>query len=216
MALKRGKLQDILVRSNVRLVLYLGIIGLLFSCSSEKQNDSKLQLTKTQLEKAQSYGQAISKKSFIALSSTLKEKIATKGLDSAIHACQLVANPIIDSISEAEGVEIRRIAKRTRNRNNGPNKQEKHLIKLMERAQSAGEKLSPFTFLVDSSTIAYYQPILIQPLCLNCHGEPGVSMQEETYETILNKYPMDKAIGYKLDELRGLWAINFNLSKIKE
>ena len=127
-----------------------------------------------------------------------------------------MANPIVDSIAQNEGIEIRRIAKRTRNRKNAPSKNEKHLIKLMERAQSAGEKLSPFTFLIDSNTIAYYHPILIQPLCLNCHGEPGVSMREETYETILNTYPMDKAIGYKLNDLRGLWAVQFDKSKITE
>ncbi len=183
------------------------------ACSSDKKTVEN-PLSKAEIEQASVYGKKMVKQGFAALSSELKTQISTNGLDSAIYACKLKANPIIDSVARAEGISIQRIAKRRRNNENQPNKEEKHLIKLMERAQSANEKLNPFTFLIDSTTIAYYHPILIQPLCLSCHGEPGVSMQESTYETILDAYPMDKAIGYKLNDLRGLWAIKFDKSKI--
>lgn len=208
-----GKQPETQLLSNMRFIVVV-LAGLVISCSGENKV-AQPQLSKAELELAQANGKKLVKKSFGALSGELKAQIASKGLDSAIYACQLKANPIIDSVSTAEGVEIKRIAKRTRNTENKPSKEEKHLIKLMERAQSTNEKLSPFTFLIDSNTIAYYHPILIQPMCLNCHGEPGVSMREETYETILNAYPMDKAIGYKLNDLRGLWAIKFDKNKLK-
>lgn len=173
------------------------------------------QLSEEELAKANAYGKQLVINSFGALSGELNNHIAQKGLDSAIYACNHRANPIIDSIANAEHVSIKRIANRTRNANNKPDKTEKHLIKLMERAKSAGEKLSPMTFLKDSNIVAYYHPIMIQPMCLNCHGELDMQLKASTYETIIGVYPTDKAIGYKLNDLRGLWAIEFDKSKLQ-
>ncbi len=196
---------------NRLLILLIGV--LLISCANN--NESEVPgLSKTERIAAAEFGQSMVKIGFSALSSELKAQISSKGMDSAIYACQLKANPIIDSVAKASSTSIQRITLKTRNPLNKPNKEEKQLLKLMQRAKKANEKLNPITFLIDSNTIAYYHPITIGPMCLNCHGEPGVSMQASTYETILSAYPMDKAINYKLDDLRGLWAVKFDKSAL--
>jgi hypothetical protein len=44
-------------------------------------------------------------------------------------------------------------------------------------------------------------------LCLNCHGEPGQDITAETLRAINTHYPEDKAIGYRANQLRGIWVV---------
>ena len=194
-------------------VLILLFATILVSCGTKKENLIPA-LSETERAAAEKLGKSIVKIGFGSLSTELKTQISSKGMDSAIYACQLKANPIIDSVASANGVSLQRLSLKRRNPHNKPSIEEKQLIKLMEKAKKANEKLNPITFLIDSNTIAYYHPILISPMCLSCHGEPGVSMQKSTYETILKAYPMDKAVNYKMDDLRGLWAVKFDKSKL--
>ena len=64
---------------------------------------------------------------------------------------------------------------------------------------------------VTEKEIIFYSPIVIQnPMCLLCHGEPGNTMESETFEFIRSRYPEDMATGYQLGDLRGTWKIIFN------
>jgi len=42
---------------------------------------------------------------------------------------------------------------------------------------------------------------------LNCHGEPGKEISEETLQKLNELYPEDKAIGHQIGDLRGMWSI---------
>lgn len=198
----------------IRLLTVL-VVLLLIGCSS-KQDQQRSALSKKDRKTAERLGESMVKIAFKSLSGELKNQISSNGVDSAIYACQLKANPILDSIAKANNVSIQRITRYPRNPLNAPSKNEKQLIKLLEKAKSANQELRPITFLIDTNTIAYYQPILINPLCLNCHGEPGITMQESTFEIIKKAYPKDKAFGYKIDDLRGLWAVKFDKSILKD
>jgi hypothetical protein len=44
---------------------------------------------------------------------------------------------------------------------------------------------------------------------LKCHGKPGSQITQKTYDKILEFYPNDKAIGYDVNEVRGIWSIEF-------
>ena len=128
---------------NRLLILLIGV--LLISCANN--NESEVPgLSKTERIAAAEFGQSMVKIGFSALSSELKAQISSKGMDSAIYACQLKANPIIDSVAKASSTSIQRITLKTRNPLNKPNKEEKQLLKLMQRAKKANEKLNPITF----------------------------------------------------------------------
>jgi hypothetical protein len=52
----------------------------------------------------------------------------------------------------------------------------------------------------------YVEPIMLQPLCLTCHGSelaPGVA------EQISELYPEDHAIGFEAGDLRGVFWLEF-------
>jgi len=44
---------------------------------------------------------------------------------------------------------------------------------------------------------------------LQCHGEPGKDIQAENLTLLHQVYPDDKATGYKLGDLRGIWRVRF-------
>ena len=50
----------------------------------------------------------------------------------------------------------------------------------------------------------YVEPIVLQPLCLTCHGD---SLAPEVAARIQDLYPQDRAVGYEVGDLRGVfWA----------
>ena len=61
----------------------------------------------------------------------------------------------------------------------------------------------------EGKKVHYYKPILIQAMCLTCHGTPGVEMNAQLAAVIDSLYPSDKAKGYKDGELRGMWHVVF-------
>jgi len=44
---------------------------------------------------------------------------------------------------------------------------------------------------------------------LQCHGQIGKDIHDDVYKVIKEKYPQDKATGFKVGELRGIWDIKF-------
>lgn len=50
----------------------------------------------------------------------------------------------------------------------------------------------------------YFRRIVVQEKCLSCHGP-----KNKRPDFIKNKYPKDKAFGFKLGDLRGLYHVSF-------
>lgn len=63
----------------------------------------------------------------------------------------------------------------------------------------------------EKNTVYYYKAISIgMPTCLKCHGDKSVEIDPLALKLIAQKYPEDKATGYKIGELRGMWKIKMN------
>jgi hypothetical protein len=54
--------------------------------------------------------------------------------------------------------------------------------------------------------LRYVKPILVQAECLNCHGSANKIMPE-VKQLISQAYPDDKAVGYKIGDLRGVVSL---------
>jgi hypothetical protein len=104
-------------------------------------------------------------------------------------------------------VDIKRISSKNRNPNNAPNSEEK---KYLDQFESEGELALPILVKTEDR-FTYFAPIrLAGGLCLNCHGKLDESMTLEQFEHIKEMYPEDKATGYSLGDLRGMWKITYN------
>ncbi len=132
------------------------------------------------------------------------EAIREGGTDYAVAFCSTRAIPLTDSIAGLHGVSIQRLSDKNRNPYNG-------IRNRMDR--TAWEKIkSAGTHFIEqgrSGEVHYYKPIVMAtPTCTKCHGSK-TDILESTLETIIRKYPDDKATGYKLDDLRGMWKVGF-------
>lgn len=150
-------------------------------------------------------GAAIVATAFDSLRTHLTSVMQASGPPAAVAYCQVEASSILASARSGR-TEIRRATQKWRNSENEPSDVESGVLDQMQRQLVTGKKAQPVVTL-DGAETHYYHPIFIQPLCLNCHGEPGVDINEATLAVIDSLYPNDRARGYKADDLRGMWHI---------
>ncbi len=155
-------------------------------------------------------GTEITSKAASTLSTQLKGAMAEGGIENAIQYCNLMANPLVDSLKTLYKAEIRRTTLQARNSGNLPAINEKKMLLAYQNDHELKQELIARIEMLEDGSIAYYAPIMVNsPLCLNCHGEPGKTMTYENNELIKSLYPDDEAIGYHEGDFRGIWSITF-------
>lgn len=203
-------------------MLAASLLFLLFSCdqaAQTSQDDEQITLPEAEeslsepepasdpyLEK----GKEIAEASMKALGGQLKQAIQEGGIPNAIDYCHVQAMPITQSLSEKYGATVRRVSLKYRNPEDAPQGMEKTFLDAYAQAHESGGELKPQTFTKKDGTTLFTAPIVINnALCLNCHGTVGKEVSEEDYALIQERYPEDKAVGYALGDLRGMWSITF-------
>src|SRR5688572_13818525 len=128
---------------------------------------------------------------FDTLRSSLLKAISSQGIDGAVAFCNEKAYPI--TATYADSVVIRRTALRYRNPNNKPDSLELLVLDEMEGLMRS-EKIPNSKVVRHASTgeIHFFKPILLQAMCLNCHGTPGQQIQKKTLAQIHQIYPDDR------------------------
>ena len=132
-----------------------------------------------------------------ALSSGMQE-----GPVAAIAVCSEVAPGIADSLS-VDGVRMGRSSHKLRNPDNVP---PGWLEPLIAAYAAGGSAMQPQTVALADGRTGYAEPIIVQPLCLTCHGtelDPGVAAQ------IVENYPADEATGFSEGDFRGVFWVEF-------
>ncbi|MGR8947704.1 MAG: c-type heme family protein [Gammaproteobacteria bacterium] len=124
------------------------------------------------------------------------------GVDAAIATCRLRAPEIANSLS-TDGVRLGRTSDRLRNPENiGPD----WVKPILETYLHNPSNRSPKNLTLRNSLSGYVEPIIIQPLCTACHGS---SVASETRIKLKALYPEDKAIGYEVGDLRGVFWVEY-------
>jgi uncharacterized lipoprotein YehR (DUF1307 family) len=161
-------------------------------------------------------GATIVKLATLTLGKALNKAVLEDGAEKAIDFCSHQAMSITDSLATAEGVTIRRLAKKNRNPENETNAVESKIYKQYVMEWLSKRPLEPKITIDNDGHPVYYKPIIINQKCLTCHGKPGETMPENIASKIKELYPNDKAINFEDKHPRGMWAITFNNIKIGE
>lgn len=154
-------------------------------------------------------GAEITGATFVALSGQLKSALQEEGVAGAVQYCNLVAYPLVDSLSRVHQADIRRTSLKVRNPEDEPTAAERAVLEEYHAKKATGEPLLPKVEATGASAVAFYAPILIQETCLKCHGKIGETLMEEDYAIIKKLYPEDEATGYQAGDLRGMWSVTF-------
>lgn len=128
---------------------------------------------------------------------------------AAIEICSKKAPEISAKISEETGWTVRRTALKTRNQTNAPDEWELKTLQSFEKRLAKGEDASSMEFSEvlksnGAESYRYMKSIPIRPPCLNCHGE---EISSKLHEKINELYPNDKAVDFKLGDIRGAFSI---------
>ena len=143
----------------------------------------------------------------------LMRAIKDKKTVGAIEFCNERAIPITLSHAQISKAQIKRATDKPRNPQNLADNEELKYIRQFQKELAAGQ--TPQAILVSSAgEQRYYSPILTNSMCLQCHGAaPGGGTEEtvaqEVYDKIQKLYPQDKAMGYKADQVRGVFSVRW-------
>jgi hypothetical protein len=141
-----------------------------------------------------------------------KREMAAGGPVGAVKVCSEIAPSIAGRISRETGWRVTRVGTRVRNPLLGmPDAWEQKVLADFERRVSKGEEIDKISFSEvvsepDGRFFRYMKAIGVKPQCLACHGSED--RIPSSVRTILReRYPHDKAIGYKAGDLRGAISI---------
>jgi len=135
--------------------------------------------------------------------------IQKKGLQNAITFCNERAYAITDSMARTHNANIKRVSDKPRNQNNDANSIESDHIETFKKQIINQQEINPIV-QEERDQVNFYYPITTNAMCLQCHGTLDKELKMETYKTIKGLYPSDKATGYDVNEVRGIWSISFN------
>lgn len=142
------------------------------------------------------------------LGKKLMNTIHQNGTLEALEFCNEKAYPLTDSMSILYNANIRRVSDKPRNEKNNASAEELKYINSFKTTIVNKEEPQPIV-VEKGNLVNFYYPITTNALCLQCHGKPKQEIQPKTLQTIRVFYPEDKAIGYGINEVRGIWSITF-------
>lgn len=214
----------------MRVVQILLILVLVVACDSKHISDAERAKVKSEMKSrelkklldADILNEGKRKSALLAdsaqtlLFSELQRVIGEQGIEAAIPYCHSNAYNIVTAVTEDNGTSIKRVSLKNRNPNNAPDVIEQEILEAYTYvAEQNMELTAEVRFSEDKRYVLYTKPIKIQnALCLNCHGTIGEEVMPAVAEKIAELYPNDKATGYRLGQLRGMWSVKMPLQEV--
>jgi hypothetical protein len=161
-----------------------------------KASEVPREVTAADLERGKSLAGSLKKSLFGELATALG-----RGAPSAIEVCQTRAPAIATELSK-DGVRVGRATRRARNSQNLATDWKLDAIAHFEALETRDQPLTSATFSrVLGDRIGYAEPLLIQEMCLTCHGK---ALAPDVAAALASRYPGDQATGYAAGDLRGV------------
>jgi len=150
-------------------------------------------------------GQKASAELLKTLGGNLQKHLKSGGPMEAFGFCSDQAFALTEAVDKSMGadVSVKRISLKYRNPANAPEADEKAVLESLETLKKNGVVLpSELVESAGNGTYKYYKPLLInKEACLKCHGD--IDKNPALAKAIKERYPADKAVRYKMNDLRG-------------
>ncbi|HEX6307995.1 MAG TPA: DUF3365 domain-containing protein [Longimicrobiales bacterium] len=162
-------------------------------------------------------GSAVAQQLRQTLVQRLTAAIDSSGPAHAIDVCALEAGALTDSIARdlGGGVAVKRTSARVRNPRNAPDSLEQLALEHFTTVAAAtGTVPTHYVQRTGEREHRYYEPLGVIPLCVQCHGPPD-SIAPDVRAVIAQRYPQDRATGYRVGDLRGLIRVTVPASRVR-
>ena len=124
----------------------------------------------------------------------------------AVTTCQTRAPEVSEKRSSGD-IRVGRSSHRLRNPDNLPPEWVKPI---MDAYLASPSNRSPKAVTLPDSRVGYVEPILLQPPCMTCHGG---DLSPDVASRINALYPRDRAVGFEVGDLRGVFWIEYPSGK---
>lgn len=152
------------------------------------------------------------------LGAALKAELAAGSPESAIGVCKQIAPDLAGRLSRENDLRVARVSLKARNPLLGaPDAWEQQALMAFDRAAANGDKAETLeqSAIVDEPQgrfLRYIKAIPVQPLCLACHGAPE-TIPPAVRDRLAAEYPHDRAVGYRVGEIRGAVTVKQRLAQ---
>ena len=185
----------------------------LLSISASLLISAPLSEKKSELKDIKQIGQNSSMLLLKTLGKNMKKNMKSGGVINALDFCSNRAYTLTEDVNKQlpHGVSAQRISAKYRSEANKPTDSELVVLKSFE-AMKKNNIILPKQLIqkVDSHTYKYYKPLVItKQVCLKCHGTLKAGKLKDE---ISKRYPLDKAMGYKMGDLRGAVVVTIDKS----
>ena len=149
-----------------------------------------------------------------SLKSSLQMAMKESGPIAALEYCNVAAQDITKELSDTLQLKVRRTSLKTRNKKNIPDDWEQKSLQVFTAQYIAGEEIKNMYFheIVTTNNndkiYRFIKPIPTGKLCLTCHGS---NISADLAHKIKELYPDDKAVDFKLAEIRGAFSVTIPL-----
>lgn len=145
---------------------------------------------------------------------TLMLGLQHNDLKKALNYCNKEVVKLV-SKNNAKEFTIKRVSLKPRNKNNYPNLYEKRILEKFNKLSLKNNenlRLDHNEIIKNDiyNKLVYAEVIYIKEVCLNCHGS---NINADLKKEIQKLYPDDKAINYKLNDIRGAFIMYRNIKE---
>jgi hypothetical protein len=135
------------------------------------------------------------------------------GYDGAVGVCSEVAQNITQEFNRGTGRSVRRVSLGYRNTKDIPDAYESRALKRFDRQNREKRLASEYYEVIREQGrdyLRYLKPIVAGKMCLNCHGR-SEQFPSHVTAVLKEKYPDDRATGYREGDLRGAVSVKIAL-----
>jgi hypothetical protein len=147
----------------------------------------------------------------------LFKEIGKGGWASAVKVCSEMAQNMTREFNARTGHTVRRVSLRYRHPRNTPDQYERRKLEEFDLLNKRKEMENEYSEVLDEGGqkyLRYMRPIVVLPLCINCHG-PKENIPSDVKSILAEKYPEDRATGFLVGDLRGAISVKIFLSPSK-
>jgi|DewCreStandDraft_1066081.scaffolds.fasta_scaffold00182_20 hypothetical protein len=200
----------------VKLLALLGIVGFVIGATGATARDERSRGGTTQEESVESalrQARRLADELLERVRGLLMAELEKGGYEGAVRVCSEIAQEIPREIEARTGASIRRVSLRYRNPKDIPDEYERRKLEEFEQ-QHRARALADESFEVVQEEgrryLRYMRPILVGPMCITCHG-PKEAIPSAVRAVLAEKYPEDRATGYRSGDLRGAVSVKIPL-----
>lgn len=181
-------------------LLTIALASVLYSTTVYSDSMDKLRVESSKIVVKEFMGQ---------LKGELQAAMKNGGPNNAINVCKDKAPVIAKNLSEKYGWTVARTSLKIRNASNAPDSWETSVLKKFEQRKAQGEAVKPMAYFEDvktqeGSSFRFMKAIPTGQVCLTCHGD---KIDPKVATKLITSYPEDKAIGFKLGDIRGAFTV---------